>query len=46
MGEIKGLREKIKGTKAEEGNERLREKLNGAVSATGRNKMHEGANNM
>ena len=37
----KGLRRKIKGTKAYEENNRLRDKINGADSAKGEYTMHE-----
>ena len=42
----KGLRGKIKGTKADEENKRLREKIKGADSAKGENKTHEVENRM
>ena len=40
--ENKGLRGKMKGTKANEENEMLRVNIKGAGSANGENKMHEG----
>ena len=45
-GKTKGLQGKIKGTKAEEGNERLRGNIKGADSAKGENRIHEGFNKM
>ena len=41
-----GLREEIKGTKAEEENEKFRGETRGADSAKERNEIHEGANKM
>ena len=40
--ENKGLRGKMKGTRAKEENERIRVKIKGAGSANGESKMHEG----
>ena len=40
-GRNKGLREKIKGTRAKEENKRLRREVEGADSANGENRTHE-----